>query len=237
METTEAAEKKGGPSAFFEKYGTAVAVLVGALIIGGALAFGQGGGSRDEAAMPEPVAVDIKDVATDSSPAIGPKNAPVTIAVWFDYQCHFCKQFETTTLEEVVSTYGDQVRIVYKDFQFLGAASNEAALYSRAVWEASPDRWEAWFEGMFAGGPESEGTLTVVQMDALSSQLGLDVARITSLRTDKKAEYQAAIDADRAEGQTFGINGTPGTIIGTSLVSGAQPFANVKSLIDAELAK
>ncbi len=90
---------------------------------------------------------------------------------------------------------------------------------------------------MFAGGPESEGTLTTVQMDALSSQLGLDVARITSLRTDNAAKYQTAIDTDRAEGQTFGINGTPGTVIGTTLVSGAQPFANVKSLIDAELAK
>lgn len=218
---------------FFEKYGTALAVLVGALIIGGAFAFGQGGDGAQKA--PEPIAVDIKEVNLDTSPYVGPKGAPVTIAVWFDYQCGFCKQFETTTLKEVMSMYGDKVRIVYKDFQFLGPASNDAAIYSRAVWDAYPDRWHDWFSGMFEGGEES--TLNLAAMDALSGRLGLDVERLAKLRTDKVAEYQAAIDADREEGQTFGINGTPGTIIGTTLVSGAQPFANVKALIDAELAK
>lgn len=218
---------------FFEKYGTALAVLVGALIIGGAFAFGQGGSGAEKA--PEPVAVDIKDVKLDTGPYVGPKGAPVTIAVWFDYQCSFCKQFETTTLQEVVTSYGDKVRIVYKDFQFLGQASNDSALYSRAVWEAYPDRWHEWFDGMFAGGEES--TLNLAAMDALSSRLGLDTERINKLLTDNRADYQAAVDADREEGQTFGINGTPGTIIGTTLVSGAQPFANVKALIDAELAK
>lgn len=218
---------------FFEKYGTALAVLVGALIIGGAFAFGQGGDGTQKA--PEPVAVDIKDVKLDTGPYVGPKGAPVTIAVWFDYQCSFCKQFETTTLQEVVTSYGDKVRIVYKDFQFLGAASNDSALYSRAVWEAYPDRWHEWFDGMFSAGEES--TLNLAAMDALSSRLGLDTARINKLLTDNRADYQAAVDADREEGQSFGINGTPGTIVGTTLISGAQPFANVKALIDAELAK
>ena len=224
---------QGGPGNFFERYGTALAVLVGALIIGGAFAFGQGGDRAEKA--PEPVAVDIKEVKLDTSPSVGPKGAPVAIAVWFDYQCGFCKQFEITTLKEVMSTYGDKVHIVYKDFQFLGQASNDAAVYSRAVWDAYPDSWHEWFSGMFEGGEES--TLNLAAMDALSARLGLDVERLAKLRTDKGAEYQAAIDADREEGQTFGINGTPGTIIGTTLVSGAQPFANVKALIDAELAK
>jgi protein-disulfide isomerase len=228
--------KAQGASAFFEKYGTALAVLVGALIIGGAFAFGQGGDRAAAPAAGEPVAVDIKDVNVDDSPFVGPRGADVTIAVWFDYQCHFCKEFKVNTLQEVQNAYGDQVRIVYKDFQFLGVASTEAAVYARAVWEAHPDRWSEWFAGMFAAGPDSEGTLTVAQMDALSQSLGLDVARITSLRTDKRAEYLERIDADRAEGQSYGINGTPGTIIGTQLVAGAQPFANLKPLIDAELA-
>ena len=230
METKD----KQSPSAFFEKYGTALAVLVGALIIGGAFAFGQGGGSNPGAA-PTAQAVDIADVKTDTSPFVGSKNAPVTIAVWFDYQCRFCKQFETTTIQDVIRTYGDDVRIVYKDFQFLGVASNDAALYSRAVWEAYPDRWEEWFTGMFAAGPDSEGTLSVSEMDTLSTGLGFDVSRLTSLRSEKRAEYQALIDADRSEGQSFGINGTPGTILGTQLLAGAQPFSTLQPLIEAEL--
>jgi protein-disulfide isomerase len=90
---------------------------------------------------------------------------------------------------------------------------------------------------MFVAGPDSKGTLNVAAMDALSSELGLDVARLTALRLEKNDEYQALLDADRNEGQSFGINGTPGTIVGTTLLSGAQPFSALKPLIDAELAK
>jgi len=60
---------------------------------------------------------------------------------------------------------------------------------------------------------------------------------VTKLMTDKKAEYQTAIEADRAEGASFGISGTPSMIIGTNALSGAQPYERIAGLIDAELAK
>ena len=39
--------------------------------------------------------VDISKVKIDGEPFIGDLNAPVTIAYWSDYQCPFCKRFET----------------------------------------------------------------------------------------------------------------------------------------------
>lgn len=236
METTS----KGGPAAFFEKYGTALAVLVGALIIGGAFAFGQGG-SRDEGAAPQAAAVDIKDVKTDGSPFIGDKNAPVTIAVWFDYQCPFCKQLELGAINDINEAYVKEgtVRIVFKDFQFLGEDSDTAAVYSRAVWEAYPDQWYGWYRAMAEHQDEEHGGFGDLEsINAMTAELGgIDTARIASLMEEKRAEYEAAILADRTEGTTFGINGTPGVIIGTTLFSGAQPFSAIKPLIDAELAK
>ncbi len=218
-----------------EKYLTPVAVLLGAIII--ALAFAFGGGERPATpSSGEPVAVNIADVRTETSPSVGSENAPVTIAVWFDFQCSFCKQFEGTTLMEVGRDYVEngQVRIVYKDFQFLGQASFDTALYSRAVWEAAPAVWGEWFAQVMAG--TGEATLSKAGLDAISSGLGIDTARVASLIESNRAAYQAAIDADRNEGQAFGITGTPGTIIGTTMVGGAQPYATVKGLIDAELA-
>lgn len=235
METTG----KAGVSAFFEKYGTALAVLVGALIIGGAFAFGQGGDR--EAQAPEPVAVDIKDIKTDGSPYIGPKNAPVTIAIWFDYQCPFCKQLELGAVNDINTSYvaDGKVRIVFKDFQFLGDDSDTAALYSRAVWDAYPDRWYDWYRAMAERQDEEHGGFgNLASINEMTAGLGgIDIARIASLMEDKEAEYQAAIDADRAEGSALGINGTPSVVIGTTMLSGAQPFSTFKPLIDAELAK
>lgn len=225
-------KNESGGQSFFEKFGTPLAVVAGALIIGGAFMFGQGGDRANTPGGAGPVAVDINEVNVDTSPFVGARNAEVTMAVWFDFQCRFCKQFETTTLKEVIATYGDSVRIVYKDFQFLGAASNDSALYSRAVWDAYPDQWGEWFAAVFE--IEGEGTPTTAELDTLSAGLGFDTGRLADLRSSKSAEYQAAIDADREEGMQFGVNGTPGTIIGTELLAGAQSFAAVQALIDAQ---
>lgn len=224
-------------NAFLDRYLTPIAVLLGAVLIAAALFFGGGRVANTNQPSPEEAAaeVDIANVKPGTGPTVGSPDAPVTIAVWYDFQCRYCKIFETTTLSEIHKTYvaSGQVRILYKDFQFLGPESLEAAVYSRAVWEAHPDRWHDWFAAMFEGTEES--ALSTAGMDRISTTLGLDVARLTALRTDSRGTYLAAIETDMAEGGAFGINGTPGTIIGKSLIPGAQPLDEVKPLIDALL--
>jgi len=237
------ADTTTGGGTFFEKYGTAIALLLGLVIIAGAIMYGRPGTPAPSEGTP--TAVDINDVKTEGSPYVGNRNAPVTVAVWFDFQCGFCKQYESTTLKSVTEEFVNdgKVRIVYKDYQFLGQASIDTALYSRAVWDAYPDKWGAWFTAV-ATGSTGEVTLNAAGLDAVSVGLGLDATRINKLLTDNKAKYQAAITADQAEGVAFGIKGTPGSIIGTTLVSGAQPYTPtgrpneqpVKPLIEAELA-
>lgn len=225
--------------AFMEKYGTPLAILGGAVILALAFAFGSGGDRAQNQGV-EPMAVDIKDVKDDTSPFVGNPNAPVVVAVWYDYQCPFCKQFELNALTEVYNTYvtDGRVKIVFKDFQFLGADSNTAALYGRAVFEAYPDRFHEWYQAMATNQDnEGSGFGNLESIVTMTQGLGLDTDRIARLMEDKKTEYEAAIAADRAEGAAFGINGTPSVIIGTTMLSGAQPFSAIQPLIEAELAK
>ncbi|HEY0010662.1 MAG TPA: thioredoxin domain-containing protein [Candidatus Paceibacterota bacterium] len=223
---------------FMERYLTPLAVLLGAVLITLGLIFGGGLGTSGTSDEPAAAAeVDVNDIETDNSPSVGQKDAPVTVVVWYDFQCRYCKQFESATLSEVEKNYvaNGQVRIVYKDFQFLGPESIEAAIYSRAVWEAHPDRWHEWFKRMLTG--ESESAPSLAGMNEISTSLGLDAARITQLMNDNKAKYQEAVDADRDEGIKFGVDSTPSTVIGKALIKGAQPIATVSAAIDAELKK
>ncbi|HWH07112.1 MAG TPA: thioredoxin domain-containing protein [Candidatus Paceibacterota bacterium] len=225
---------------FIEKYMTPIAVLLGAIIIAGAFAFGRPDANQ-EAQPGAPVAVDIKDVKTEGSPFIGNPSAPVTMAVWFDYQCPFCKQFELTTVSQLYSEYVEtgKLRIVFKDFQFLGPDSETAALFARAMWEAYPDRWYDWYRAMTEAQDEEHGGFgDLASIKTLTEGLGgIDVARVEALMNQKEAEYRAAIEADRAEGSALGIQGTPGAIIGTDLIAGAYPYDTVKPLIEAQLAQ
>lgn len=224
---------------FMEKYLTPIAVLVGAAIIAAAFIFGQGGTGTQKQ---QTAKVDIKEVKSEGTPFIGDANAPVTMAFWFDYQCPFCKQFEEVIAAQLYTEYVQtgKLKILIKDFQFLGQDSQVGAQFARAMWEAYPDKFYTWYQAMFAAqddeGDQGFGDLESIK--ALTAKIdGVDVDKVVALMNQKKSQYDAAIAADRAEGQKFGISGTPAYIIGTSALSGVHPYADVKALIDAELAK
>ena len=223
-------------TSFWDKYSMHVAILAGAAILGGAIYFGGDGQPRQAVQNPgeQPVMeVNIADVKTEGSPFIGAADAPVTMAIWFDYQCPYCKSFELETvalLEENFVKSG-QLKIVYKDFQFQGPDSTNTALFGRAMWEAYPEHFGAWFKGVAGISDES-----LANVKAIAAAIpGVDANRVESLMNEKKATYEAALAADYAEGVSFGIQGTPGSIIGTNFVNGAQPYAVVSKLVEAEL--
>lgn len=229
---------------FIEKYLTPIAVLVGAAIIAAAFIFGNGGAPKaaDNGQAPA-VAVDVKDVKTDGEPFIGSPTAPATLALWFDYQCPFCKQFEQTITPQLVENYvkAGKLKIVFKDFQFLGEDSTTAALFARAVWDASPDLYYDWLKAVMDAqddeGDQGFGDLASIEKVTKEKVPGIDIAKVKSLMESKKAQYTQAINASRAEGASFGINGTPSVIVGTKLLSGAVPYAAVAAAVDEALKK
>jgi protein-disulfide isomerase len=229
---------------FMALYSTPIAILVAGIIIAGAILvtrFAPAGTGIQTNGNPDTKAVNIKDVKTVGAPYIGEKNAPVTIAYWTDYQCPFCKQFETTTMTQIMDNYvkNGKVKIVFKDFQFLGPDSTVAGLYGRAVWDLYPAEYFTWREAMFTKQDNEQGGFgNETSIKALTATIaGIDATKVSKAVTDKKAEYQKQIDADKTEGGTFGINGTPGFIIGTKIIAGSLPYAEFTQAIDAVLKK
>lgn len=183
--------------------------------------------------------VDIKDVKIDGEPYIGKKDAPLTLAYWFDFQCPFCKRFETDTMPNLVEKYVNtgKLRIVFKDFQFLGSDSQSAGLAENAVWEVSPENYFKWHQAMYEKQDgENSGWGNTDDIIALTKTIaGIDGAKVEKLLNSKKDEYQKEMDADQAEGSGFGVNGTPGFVIGTQIISGAQPTSVFTQVIDSLL--
>src|SRR5689334_17828186 len=65
-------------------------------------------------------------------PTLGPKTAPITIVVFSDFQCPFCKRVEPT-LAQLRELYGAKVRIVWKDLPLpFHKYAREAAVVARA---------------------------------------------------------------------------------------------------------
>ena len=191
---------------------------------------------------PAPAAVNIKNVSTESDPYIGNPNAKVTIAYWSDYQCPYCKMFETTVLPSVITKYVDtgEAKIVFKDFSFLGPDSDTAALNARAIWNLYPAQYFAWRTAMFKA-QDQEGNVGFGNQASITKLTGtisgIDVNKVAQAISKNQTQYKSAIDADRAEGESFGVQGTPGFIIGTQLITGVDTLANFSKAIDTAAGK
>ncbi|MBI3573858.1 thioredoxin domain-containing protein [Candidatus Kaiserbacteria bacterium] len=224
---------------------TPTAIIIAGVIIAGAVLLSNGAKTNQTVAtapvqQPQVLAVDISTVKLDNEPFIGNANAPVTMAYWYDYQCPFCQRHEEQTMPQILKEYVDtgKLKIVYKDFQFLGPDSQMLGQYSRAVWEVAPGKFYQWHKAVYDNqGTENTGWATKEKILSITtSVLGTsDTAKVSQLVATKGAEYQKEMDADKTEGAAMGITGTPGTIVGKQLIQGAQPYEVFKSAIDAAL--
>jgi protein-disulfide isomerase len=220
------------------KFLVPIAVVLAGLFIGGAVIWnGSHPGTPGTGTTPT-VTVNIKDVKTDGEPFIGQANAPITIAEWSDYQCPFCKQFELSTLPQIIQNYVDtgKVKIVFKEFAFLGNDSVTAGEYERAIWKLYPSQYFAWRTAMYnaqdAEGDTGFGNASTI--DKLDAGIpGLDAAKITADVAANKASYDAMNAADKAEATSLGINATPSFIVGTQMIAGAYPYATFQAALDA----
>jgi protein-disulfide isomerase len=172
-------------------------------------------------------------------PQIGSPAARATLVVWFDYQCPYCKLFWRDALPRLNDIYvkPGKLRIVFRDFQFLGPDSATAALFGRAIWDLYPARFYDWSRAMFgAQDQENGGFGNLASIQELTRHVaGIDVARVTARMNNHAKDYAAAIVADYNDAIAMGVNGTPTVVVGGTAISGSESFDDLAKLVDQKL--
>lgn len=162
-----------------------------------------------------------------TGPSKGPDGAPITIVEFSDFECPFCSRVNPT-LAQVQQTYGDKVRIVFRQFPLAIHANAQKAAEASLCAHAQGKFWQM-HDLMFTAQRE----LGVDQLKAKASQLGLDTESFNQCLDS--GEYADEVRADMAEGTAAGVSGTPAMFINGIPISGAVPYEQVSAVIDAEL--
>ena len=169
----------------------------------------------------------------DDDPVLGNKGAKLVIVEFSDFQCPFCKRFREQTFDQLKKEYIDtgKVRFVYRDYP-LNAIHPQAQKAAEAA-ECADDQGKFWeyHDKIF----ENQQAIDVVSLKQYAVGLKLDTGKFDSCLDSGK--YAEEVRKDTADGDNAGVQGTPHFVIGKSSLSGAQPFANFKAAIDAELQK
>lgn len=159
----------------------------------------------------------------------GPKDAPVTIVEFSDFQCPHCVR-AAPTMKKIREVYGDRVRLVFRDMPLpihpLAPKAAEAAA-------CAGDQGKFWemHDRLFDG----KGQLQIADLKTYAGELGLDRAAFDTCLDSGKNEPRWKAGKAAAEG--YGISGTPAFFINGRFVSGARPFELFAEIIDDELAR
>ena len=181
-------------------------------------------------------------VGVGTLPALGRRDAPVTIVEFTDYQCPFCQRFHMTAFEMVKRNYVDtgKVRYVSRDFPLsMHPNAMSAAQTARCAAEQDKDKfWEMRHRLIV-----NANQLGLDRYNALADELKLDRPRFQKCLAEEK--HKAEIAQDVADAQAAGVNGTPTFVIGRAVgegvagvrIVGALPYATfdaaLKELLNA----
>ena len=187
----------------------------------------------DDGPSPEPEALPIVDAATlgrlklHEGPSQGVAEAPVTVVVFNDLQCHFCGE-TLGNLDQLLEDYPSKLRIVMKQMPVhktaeLGAEAALAAQAQGKFWELH--------DLMMA----QQEDLSQPAILALAKQAGLDVAALR--KALEQHTYAAAVKQDMATAVELEINGTPAFVVNGKRIVGHRPIAEMRKLVDEALAR
>ena len=181
------------------------------------------------------VAPQVGEPDIEGRPFIGSADAKVTIVEYSDFECPFCARFYSQTYGQLKDTYiasGD-VKLVFKDFPLsFHQLAEPAGIAGKCVFrEEGNDAFFTFHDLVF----ENQQSLNVANLKVWALESGVSEAAYNSCIVDP--EVAAQVQADFAEGQAFGVTGTPSFVINGQLLVGAQPFEAFQQVIDAELAQ
>jgi protein-disulfide isomerase len=163
-----------------------------------------------------------KEIETPFAGAVaGNPKGDVSVVVFFDYACPYCKQGHAD-IQKLVA--GDpQVRVVYRDFPVLSPASEEAAMASLSA--AQQGQYQRFHNTMF----ESPGKVSHERTVAMVRTAGLNEMK-TAKDLDAPA-LKAEIKKNLELGRALGLTGTPSYVVGNQILSGAVGLEKLKEAV------
>ena len=171
---------------------------------------------------------------------LGRDDAPVTLVEFADYECPYCRQFETTVFEQLRTNWIDtgKVRFISRDLP-LDFHPHSAAAANAARCAGEQGKYWDLRRVMIINDSQLDSLSLVVY----ARDLGLDTTRFQACATSHR--FAAEIHKDQMDAQAAGITGTPTFVLGRTVkqgvdgtvIVGTMPYADLDARIRRLLAK
>jgi protein-disulfide isomerase len=167
------------------------------------------------------------NVAADDA-VLGNDDAVVTLVEFSDFQCPFCARVRPT-LKRLSETYGDRLRIVWKDFPLTAIHPQAFKAAEAAQCAREQGRFWEYHDRLFS----NQQALEPEFLKKYAADEGLDAAAFNACMDS--AKYGDRVQEQMGIGARLGVSSTPTVFVNGRLVSGAQPYEVFAAIVDEEL--
>ena len=178
----------------------------------------------------------LDKIKTDKQPSYGAPDAPVSLVVFGDFECPYCKEEAGTLRQNIPATFPGKVRVYFMDFplESIHPWSRVAAVAGRCIYKQSEDAFWKYHDWIY-------DHQTEVTPDNYNSKLmewapaaGLDAVQLGRC-VDSKATG-AEVDRTQAMGHDLGVDGTPTLYLnGRKLMDQYAQWGTLQQLIALEI--
>jgi protein-disulfide isomerase len=164
-------------------------------------------------------------------PILGEPHAPVTIAVFSDFQCPFCKRAMEILTKEVFPSFGDHVRIVYLNYPLPFHSWGRLAAESTACLESPAVFWRL-HDFVFAQQSQFNPNNFVVRTSdylSVSSEIGSGGLPYKACLGSKEAATK--VDDDIALAAELNVSSTPTLFVNGERLLGVKDADQIERLI------
>ena len=173
-------------------------------------------------------------IPTDG-PSFGPVNASITLVIFDDFQCPYCREFARTIRDNLPKKYPRDVRVIFKDYPITSIHpwARAAAEAAHCVGDGHPDVFWAFHDWIFEHQGEIEPANLREKVLAFGKEHALDAAKLGGCLDSHSAA--AEVEASLRQGRELEIEQTPTFFLNGRKVPGALPWKSLDTLIQMEL--
>lgn len=179
---------------------------------------------------PRPGVSDVQMISIEEGDATygAAEKALVTIVEFSDFQCPFCAR-GAKTIDEIKEAYGDDVRVVFKHLPLpFHEQAEDAAVAALAA--GRQGKFWVYHDLLFENRQRFKEPEIWL---ALANEAKLNVKKFEDDYNDPELREQVKRDLTLAG--EVGARGTPNFFINGKKLTGAQPFAKFKGVIDEQI--
>lgn len=183
----------------------------------------------------EPASTPVK-LNIEHQPGFGPRDAPVTIVEFGDFECPSCRAEAPLLRQLIPDLFPNKVRVVFKDYplESIHPWARAASIAGRCVFRQNPQAFWKFYDWDY----ENQDEITVENLKskvlAWAAANGIRSGPLASCIDSKATD--AEIAQNISDGKAAGVRGTP-TLFVNGVKAASTRIPALQQMIESELAR